>query len=573
MTGEGGDRKPREKKPRAARPDGAIPGPRPPVKLGPELDQNVAQAMRGLEMDPDVYRRAGALVRVIPADTESGPSILPHTTATLRVRLAKFCFFTKWEREAEDFVPCLPSDPVTKAIHESPEEWGQLRPLAGVPEYPVLLPSGAVLDEPGYEPTTGLLFAPSIRFGAIPEAPTQEECADLQRWLWVELCYDFPFRGMGYPDPEASKGDPDGVLRYVTARDRPDAWGLLAAIFTLLGRPAISGDCPAILFDATAPGSGKGLQVDITCLVVFGRILGKLTYPSTGGMDADHSLEQMLGGEARSGALCVILDEIKGTFGGPSINKVLTGGGKTKLRILGVTETTEKPWRAPLLGAGNNILVADNTIRRALVPRLEAPTEDPTKHKGFRHPNLPAWIREHRAELVRAALTILRGYILAGRPDMGLEEWGGGFESWSALVARAIRWAGGGDVMGCRPSVDPEARNEEAVQMGIILDAIGKLAPADGTGITIGRLFDTLYSAERVRGKTQDGAPVPPDGFDDARDAINTITGAKGGRRPESAALGTAFRTWKKRPIGDRQLQPLGLTHNAQRWGVAAAGS
>lgn len=566
--------KPREKRVRVERPDGTLPGPRPPVRIGPELDENVGQAMRGLAMDPGLYRRAGELVRVVRGDKEDAPTILPHGVATLRVQLSRFCYFTKWDKEACDFVPCLPSDPITQAIHESPERWGVLRPLAGVPEYPVLLPSGRVLDVPGYEPTTGLLYVPSIDFGAVPEAPTQEECTEAQRMLWVELCYDFPFRGMGYPDPEARSSDPDGVLRYVAARERPDAWGLIAAIYTLLGRPAISGDCPAIIFDATTPGSGKGLQVDVACSVVFGRILGKLTYPSTGGMDADHSLEQMLGGEARSGSLCVILDEIKGTFGGPSINKVLTGGGKTKLRILGVTETTEKPWRAPLLGAGNNILVADNTIRRVLVPRLEPPTEDPTKHKGFRHtnPNLLAWIRANRADLVRAVLTVLRGYVLAGSPDMGIDDWGGGFESWT-MIPRAIVWAGGGNVLGCRPSVDPEARNEEAVRMSIILDAIAKLAPADGSGITIARLLDALYPPDRVRGRTQDGAPLAPDGFDDVRDTINTVTSTKGGRRPESKPLGDLFRTWKKRPIGDRQLQPLGLSHNVQRWGVAKAGA
>lgn len=567
---EGGTTPKKPKAPRAQRPDGVLQGPRPAVQLGPDLDGNVGAAMRGLAMDPGLYHRAGELVRVIPAGEDSGPAILPHPVETLRVQLSRFCYFTKWDRDRDSFQPCLPSDPVTKAIHKSPERWGALRPLAGVPEYPVLLPSGEVLDVEGYERTTHLLYLPSIDFGTVQAEPTHEECLGLLRFLWVELCYDFPFRGMGYPAPGAHVADPDGVLRFLEARERPDAWGLIVALFTLLARPAIAGDCPAIVFDATTPGSGKGLQIDIVCLIVFGRILGKLTYPKGGGMDADHSLEQMLGGEARSGALCVILDEILGSFGGPSINKVLTGGGKTKLRVLGVTETVEKPWRAPLLGAGNNIQVSDNTVRRVLVPRLEPPTEDPTKQRPRRHADLPAWVRAHRAELVRAALTILRGYVVAGRPQMGIDDWSGGFEGWT-MVARAIKWAGGGDVMGCRPSVDPTARNEDAVKMEILLDTLERLNVPDG--ITISGLFDRLYTPDRLRGRTKEGADLAPDGFNDARDAINTITEAKGGRRPESEPLGKFFRVWKKRPIGDRQLQPLGTTHNAQRWGVAKAGS
>lgn len=550
---------------------GDPPGARVPVKLGPELHENIRTACRGLEADPELYRRGGELVRVVPATRDEGPTILPHGVATLRARLSKFCFFQKWDRDAEDWAPCLPSDPVTKAIHESPEAWSALRPLAGVPEYPVLLPSGHVLDREGYEPSTGLLYMPPIDFGTIPDEPTQQECAEALRWFWVETSHDFPFRGMGYPTPE-SAADPDGVLRYLLARDRPDAWGVVAGVFTLLGRPFIDGDTPAIIFDATTPGSGKGLQVDIISTIAFGRVIGKLTYPSVGGLDCDHVLEQMLGGEARNGALAVILDEVKGTFGGGAINKVLTGAGKTKLRPLGVTETKELAWRALLMATGNNVLIADNTVRRSLVPRLEPPTEDPTKYKGKRrHPKILEWIRANRPALVRAALTVLRGYIVAGQPDMGIEEWGGGFEAWSALVARAIRWAGGGDVMGCRPSSDPEARNEEMVQMDIILDALAKIAappagkPAEG--ITAGRFLDALYSRERLKGE------APPDGYDDARDAINAITSTKSGRRPDTTALGSVFRTWKKRPIGARQLQPMGLAHNARQWGVAPAGT
>ncbi len=457
-----------------------------------------------------------------------------------------------------------------RAIHEA-GEWVSVRPLAGVLEHPSLVPGG-VLDAPGYHEPTGYYYHPAIGFGPIRTALTQPECAELQRKLWVHLCYDFPYRGMGYPAPGSGQSDPDGAARYALARARPDAWGVLAAIYTLLARPAILGDTPAIIFDASTPGAGKGLQVDVVLLVVFGRILGKLTGPTTGGGEADHALEQMLGGEARAGAACVVLDEITGLFGGPPINKVLTSGGRTKLRILGVTETAEHDWRAVLLGAGNNVGTRDNTHRRTILPRLEPPIERPEEHTGFRHPKLPDWIRAHRVELVTAALEVMTGYRAAGSPDMGIPEWGGGFEEWT-MIARAIVWAGGGNILGCRPSADPEARNEEAIRMGLILDALEKLAPGDGSGITIGRLLDALYTPDVIRGRSADGEPLRPDGYEDARDAINAATGAKGGRKPDSEPLGKVFRTWKKRPIGGRQLQPLGLAGKVQRWGVAQAGA
>src|SRR5207249_1071181 len=40
-----------------------------------------------------------------------------------------------------------------------------------------------------------------------------------------------------------------------------------------------------------------------------------------------------------------------------------------------------------------------------------------------------------------AALTLLRGYCSAGRPDVELSTWGS-YEAWSGLVRAAIVWAG-----------------------------------------------------------------------------------------------------------------------------------
>jgi hypothetical protein len=556
---------------------------RRPVRLGPALHVNVAEAIEALRDDPDLYARDGALVR-ITREPGAAPVIRPHTAATLRVRLARFARFEKWEGGEEgSYVPCLPPDAVTKGVLEA-AEWEGIRVLVGIIEAPSLRPDGSTIQDPGYDEATGYLYLPTTSFPPIPDEPTPAEGAAALRFLWVETSYDFPFRGMGYADPVALEADPDGVFRFLSARAFPDAWGLASGIMTIAARPAIDGDTPAHVYDASAPGSGKGLQVDLVCLATSGRVPSKLTWPTAESRgETDAEVGKMIGGEALSGAPVVIFDEVVGAFGGPAVNNVLTCGGRTKIRILGQSATPERRWTAVMLAAGNNISCRDNTHRRILMPRLESPEERPEDHTGWRRESIRTWVREHRAELMVAALTVLRAYIAAGRPTTYERDgevrtmpatWGGGFESWSELVPRAILWAGGGDVLGCRPTNDPEARNEERDAVAAVLDAVARLEPKfpdgvamagqpTGEGITVARVLDTLYTRDRMKGD------APPDGFDDAREAIDMLTGNPSGRKPSGKKLGDRLFTWKRRVIDGRMLEMAKKDRtNARRWTV-----
>lgn len=536
---------------------------RPLVEVGADLSATIDQAMSALATDPSLYQRSDELVRVLPGE-DGALRMLPHGAGSLRATMARVAV---WARQTPKGPQATtpPTDLATLVL-ESPERWGGIRPLAGLATYPVLLPSGEVLRRPGYDEESRLVYAPTVDVGDIGE--TEDAAREALRWLWVELCHDFPFAGLGYPEPSAA--DPDGVLRFLRARECPSAWGVVAAILSMLARPAIAGDVPAVLFDASTPGSGKGLQIDIVATAVLGRSVGKLTWPSHGGPQAEHTIEQSLGGEARMGSPVVVWDEIVGPFGGPSINRVLTSGGRTRFRLLGQTQVIDLPWTAVMLGAGNNIAWRDNTHRRVLVSRLEPPTDAPEKWEGVRrHPDLIPWVSAHRGEILRAALTVLRAWVMAGRPDMGIRPWGGGYESWT-MVARALRWAGGGDVLGCRVTAG-EAVSEEQSQVMAIMVSMERIQPADG--LAAGRLIDALFTPERVRGKGVDGEPLAPDGHEDARDAIGAATRTRPGQRPDPAALGRLFRTWRRRVVGGRVLDVVGTSHGSQRWAVRNVGS
>src|SRR5207302_1151383 len=108
--------------------------------------------------------------------------------------------------------------------------------LDGVVESPVLRPDGTILDQPGYDLTTRLFYAPPPGFvlPPLPAAPTQADVQQAAAWLLTELFSDFPFAS----DAQS--------LQNVSA-SRANAFALLLTPFL---RPAIPGPVPLILIEA-----------------------------------------------------------------------------------------------------------------------------------------------------------------------------------------------------------------------------------------------------------------------------------------------------------------------------------
>ncbi len=91
---------------------------------------------------------------------------------------------------------------------------------------------------------------------------------------------------------------------------------------------------------------------------------------------------------------------------------------------------------------GNNLSLsselADRTVRIRIDPKSEPPRErDP---RGFKHHPLKLWVKSHRRELIAAALTLTKSWIIAGSQFSGREY--GSFESWSRVIGGILEHAG-----------------------------------------------------------------------------------------------------------------------------------
>lgn len=483
---------------------------RPDITLGPNTHLTTEAMAAALKKDPELYQRAGSLSHVVRADPESvipgiepGSPVIRQVPLSLLVnRVSRFarCVTPRKTKAGTKWVQCPPPSTTVRAVLEQ-GAWSGIRELRGVLEAPSMRADGTLIQEPGYDRATGYLYEPNAAFQVVEEEPTQQAARDALDTL-LHVFKDFP-----YASPHHAAVP-------------------IAALLTVLGRPAIRGAVPAFLFDASTRGSGKTLQCDVISTIATGRTAARANYP-----EKDEELEKVLAAYAMAGAKMVLLDNVTRMFGGGPIDAVLTCRDDVEFRILGKTETKRLPWQATLMVSGNNLLLGEDTTRRALIARLESQLENPEERTDFAHDNLIEWVRSFRPALIHAAITILRAYTAAGSPDMKCPRWGS-FEEWSRLVPGAIVYAGGHDPMVARATLAPAVNDSKRTLMTLI-EGLRRLCPATTPALSARDIIASLYPDR----DPHDG-PLAPDGYDALRDAVEQETGAMNGRKPEPKRLG-----------------------------------
>lgn len=280
------------------------------------------------------------------------------------------------------------------------------RRLDAVCTAPILRPDGSVLDAPGHDEKTGLLYVTNqLHPPTLPAAPPVAEALNALAVLWR------PFRQFPVVDPVSV-----GVL--------------LSSLIAASLRPTLPA-CPAYAFDAPAAGTGKTL---------LAKCVGAL---STGGdvsvmppaKDEEEWRKRLFAG-LRGGDTVLLLDNVREPLGNAAIDAFITSP-TYKDRILGESTTQELPNKALFLITGNNLVLTGDTHRRVLTVRLDAQQEKPfTREFAF---NPLQQVIQHRQNMVVAALTIVRAYITAGRPKSAPGRIAS-FELWDDLVRQPLCW-------------------------------------------------------------------------------------------------------------------------------------
>src|SRR5262249_19199730 len=149
-----------------------------------------------------------------------------------------------------------------------------------------------------------------------------------------------------------------------------------------------------------------------------------------------------------------------------------------QLRPLGTSDEFHVRNTFTLIANGNNLVVADDLVRRCIRASLDANVEDPEKRSFTSDPLGEAFA--NRGQYVAACLTIVRACIAAGKPNCckRLPSYG----AWSDLVRSPLIWLGCPDPL----NTMSELRQEDPVrqQRAQLFEAWGELKELDLGGIT-----------------------------------------------------------------------------------------
>jgi hypothetical protein len=456
------------------------------ISLTADLHKTVDASAAALVARDSVFTRAAELVHVVKHKANGGepkgvrraegtPIICAMGEATARTMLSRVARFRRWDARAKDWLWTTPPRDIAAAVLGL-REYPDARDLAGVIEAPTVRPDGSLLREPGYDAATGFLYVPSAVYPAIPDRPTKAEAQAAAEKLLYVAC-DFPFE---------------------TEHDKA-AW--LSSVLSVVGRGGIAGPVPAFLATANVAGTGKSRLAELAGLIATGRA------PAADGYVADDAeMDKRLTSVAIAGDRCVVFDNAQSgsAVGCPSLDRAVTARGAYRGRILGASKMSpDIPWTAILFITGNNLSTREDALRRFVPIFLHSEQEHPEERKPEEFKvykdtrlELRAYVEANRPALVAAALTIIRAYVVAGRPREDLTPMD--FPEWDRLIRQAVYFATGIDPCGSRPRLAADDQNSADREQLVIAWATLCATVEKTGGMTTGEAAQQLRDWQRL---------------------------------------------------------------------------
>ncbi|WP_438040937.1 bifunctional DNA primase/polymerase [Sorangium sp. So ce128] len=516
-----------------------------------EVNDGAVQALASV---PGVYQRGWMLVDIV-RETASVPG-LARAEGTRRIRTIPLprlrellTVAARWVVQRTDpqtgeitMRTAHPPDWSVRAV-EARGQWEGIPRLTAIAECPVLRPDGSMLLVPGYDARTGILYAPVLDFPAIPHAPTRDQAREAADLL-LDVVEDFPFES--------------DVHRA--------AW--LASVLTPLARFAFEGPAPMFVYSGNVRGAGKTLLAKVVGEIVTGRPMATMTQ-----VDSEEEERKRITCIALEGDPLVLIDNISRPLGSGTLDKALTDVFWGE-RLLGSNNRPQLPMLATWYGTGNNVAFRGDTARRCCVIRLDSPLEKPETRDDMRQPHLLGHVREHRAKLVAAALTVLRAWTATGMDLHTLEprmrSWGS-FNEWSRVVCGAIVWLGYPDPGEARGSADDED-DPEATALEQLVDGWTKVCAdisPDRNACTVAQVLDALQQDDADRAAVRMQHTPKPAKWPVLRAGLaELVSGVPAGKLPNVKQIGYLLRRYRNRNVGGRKLVQTNIVRGERLWTV-----
>ncbi|MEL7540706.1 MAG: bifunctional DNA primase/polymerase, partial [Pseudomonadota bacterium] len=485
------------------------------------LERIVTRAEEALaNSSVQIFRRAGVLVRTATVEGEgigddgvsrkAGSLVLsPVVRHWLRYQMARVANWGRYDAKGNP-IPADPAMDYANAIIDRADET-PFPPLRAIIQAPTIDRNGEVLTAPGYDRQSQLFL--DIEPGSFPQIPERPTRADALAGLET---LKKPIAKFPFPDKAALAVALSAMLTSVVRASLPTA--------------------PMILFDAPSAGSGKSKLSAIAGIMATGK---KPAVMSQGPNEEED--EKRLSAALMAGDSVLVIDNCTRPLSGDFLCSMMVEQS-VRPRVLGRSELKNIPCTALVMANGNNIGIRGDMGRRVIRCRIDPEVERPEKRRFDFDPVEMAI--ENREELVTAALTIMRAYIVSSE-CVDVEPFGS-FEGWSRLVREALIWIGCADPCETREQIVAEDGEKEE-----FADLLAH--------------WEHCHAGDAVYVKDMQNLPV-----DDSRPAAQDLHSqlVMMSNRPawNSRSIGRVLERFKERVVNGRKLVRLQKTMHGVAW-------
>jgi hypothetical protein len=376
------------------------------------IDLTTPECVAALVARGDIYRDGGEqsmLLKVRMGDNGCTARVVTNNALPLLLMQSAefFCVTEKGHVRPVQAPPPV----VVAAVLNADEQLQALPLLRGITDVPTMNANGDLLDTPGHDPVSGMLYLPRDAQPPvpIPNQPTREEAKAAFADLWLPFS-QFPFAAA------------------------EDAGGCLTLALTAAVRATLR-TAPVGLIAAGQAGTGKTLLTRTLAILRGGTEPAFAVLPR-----ADDEQRKFVFALLLKMPAVLAFDNVQdGREIVSSVLEMVTTGGTFADRILSTSDTGAPSTATLILLNGNNITLRGPLARRAVQVHINARVAQPHLRSGFRF-DPPTVMLKYRHALQRAALLLLR---YGRQADMQGAEVPvvGSFEDWSALVLRAVQVA------------------------------------------------------------------------------------------------------------------------------------
>jgi hypothetical protein len=292
-----------------------------------------------------------------------------------------------------------------------------LRLLRRTTHTPLVRADGTILDQKGYDDQSGTLYLPepALAVPRVADNPSRDDVRMAGKML-LDMVADFPF---------------------VTPHDRAN---YLGALITPLIRSIVPPPYKLIAIGAPQRGSGKSLLAWIM-RELHGGVL-KSEFPS----DNDELHKFVTSTLDATTGPVVQFDNVTGTLKSSPLEGLLTSSTWDN-RLLGTNTILHLQNDRLWVVTGNNVRIGGDLERRTMWVTIDAQMEHPETRHEFRIPGLEGWVTKHRGELLHSMLTMVRSWVVAGRPTPRAPT-SDSFGDWVAALRGILTHARLGDTVG-----------------------------------------------------------------------------------------------------------------------------